>query len=88
MTSTFTISISSSRVSLLPMSSVRLSSGDRVIMISDGASYLPFEFFKKALHDKKDADEKELARYILEKAVESTPGGRCDDITVCAVTLR
>lgn len=69
-------------------SETQLSSGDRVIMISDGASYLPFEFFKKALHDKKDADEKELARYILEKAVESTPGGRCDDITVCAVTLK
>ena len=55
--------------------------------MSDGASYLPYDFFKNVFHEKKNSDEKELASYILEKAVNTSPGGRCDDITVCVVML-
>ena len=64
-----------------------LSAGDAVIIMSDGASYLPYDFFKNVFHEKKNSDEKELASYILEKAVNASPGGRCDDITVCVVML-
>lgn len=64
-----------------------LASGDAVIVMSDGASYLSYDFFKKLFHEKKNADEKELAAYILEKAVNASPGGRCDDITVCVVMI-
>lgn len=68
-------------------SETELSAGDAVIMISDGAAYLPYEFFKNVFREKKHLNEKELAAHILEKAVTASPGGRCDDITVCVVFI-
>ncbi len=68
-------------------SETNLSAGDAVIIMSDGASYLSYDFFKNIFREKKNTDEKELAAYILEKAATASPGGKCDDITVCVVTL-
>lgn len=68
-------------------SETELSAGDAIIMISDGASYLPYDFFKNVFREKKSADEKELASFILDKAVNASPGGKCDDITVCVIMI-
>jgi len=64
-----------------------LSAGDSVILMSDGASLIPKDFFRELFNNNKNADAQQLARLILKEAENLSPIGRADDITVMCVKL-
>ncbi|MCH5197517.1 MAG: SpoIIE family protein phosphatase [Oscillospiraceae bacterium] len=71
----------------LEKSETVLSANDTVILMSDGASFLPKDFFKELFYNHKNADARELAELTLKEAKNRSPIGRADDITVLCVKL-
>ena len=69
-------------------SALRLSAGDAVLMMSDGADLLPKQYFKDLFYRNRAADAKTLASLVLAEAGKRAPVGRADDITVACVLLR
>lgn len=65
----------------------RLSKGDRTVMMSDGAAVLSPAFFKECLRKMKNENARITAEYIADAAVNASPSGKNDDITVIVVDL-
>lgn len=65
-----------------------LSSGDRIIVMSDGAAVLPHETFKEILNKMKNKSIDEVAKAVAETAYSAGPSGASDDITVACVEIR
>lgn len=70
----------------IEQSSIRLSQGDIVILMSDGASVIP-NLTLKELINKNGNDIKTLSELISDTAVEFSPSGRHDDITVACIKI-
>ena len=68
--------------------SLQLASGDRVLLLSDGAALLPPRYFKELFGRMRKKSVKELAETAADEAVKYSPSGRHDDITVACVEVR
>ena len=66
---------------------LRLSPGDAVLMMSDGADLLSPSYFKDLFRLYPDADAKKIVTEVLAAAVKRAPVGRRDDITAACVIL-
>ena len=69
-------------------SDVRLSAGDAVVMLSDGAASLNGEFFKDLFYEHKQATPAQLTKLVTDAAAARAPIGHRDDITVVCVVLK
>ena len=69
-------------------SEMTLSAGDRVLLMSDGAAVLPVAQFKNLFARMKKRTAEELAETAADEAMQYSPSGRQDDITVACVELR
>lgn len=69
-------------------SEITLSDGDVIILMSDGASVIPQPCFKELIRDGKNGGVVTLAKNTVEKALEMSPAGKHDDITVTCIRLR
>lgn len=63
--------------------SLKLKSGDRFVVLSDGIEEEYYQYIKSLLLHKKDFDAKQLADEICKTVSESYRTGKKDDITVC-----
>ncbi len=67
---------------------VDLSERDAVLLISDGASLLTPDQFKKIFHSKKNDTSEKLTRSVVELSLEMSVSGKNDDITAAFVRLK
>ncbi len=65
-----------------------LSEKDSVLLISDGASLLTPDQFKKIFHSKKSDTPEKLTRSVVELSLEMSVSGKNDDITAAFVRLK
>ena len=63
-------------------SEISLSAGDIVFIMSDGAAIVPHICFKEIIQSNKNADAAVLSSMAVQKALEMSPSGKHDDITV------
>lgn len=68
-------------------SEVGLSDGDLVFLMSDGASVIPNLTFKEIINKHSRCDAKTLSEMIVDTALELSPSGKHDDITVICVKI-
>ena len=68
-------------------SEITLSAEDAVFIISDGAAVIPHIVFKELIRENQKATAKELSSAVLEKALEMSPVGKHDDITVTCIKI-
>lgn len=68
-------------------SEISLSPGDIVFIMSDGASVIPNLTFKEIINNNRYSDVKTLAEMIVNTALEFSPSGKHDDITVICVKI-
>ncbi len=73
---------------LLEKSEIPLSDKDTVFLISDGAAVIPHITFKEIIQNNKNTDTKKLSEIIVQKALEMSPSGKHDDITVICIRLK
>ena len=71
----------------LEPSSMTLSAGDRVVVMSDGAAVLPPQYFKELFGRMRKKDIQELAETAADEAIRFSPSGKFDDVTVACVEL-
>lgn len=71
----------------LQYSEIKLSAGDRVVMMTDGASVLSPVFFRDALRKLVKENAKISAEYIADAAMNMSVSGKNDDITVAVVEI-
>lgn len=69
-------------------SEINLSENDTVFIISDGAAVISPTLFKELIHSNKNADAKHLAEAAVKKALELSPIGKHDDITVTCIKIK
>lgn len=69
-------------------SEIDLSSGDTVIIMSDGANVIPHKQFKELIKNYRNEGMKALSEAIVKDALTHSISGRHDDITVCAVRIK
>ncbi len=69
-------------------SSITLSDGDTVILMSDGASTVPHVFFKELLSEKKNSSPEEISEEAVKKAIDCSISGKHDDITVTCIKIK
>lgn len=67
---------------------LKLSSGDRILVMSDGAAVLPHAAFREILTGMKNESCEAVAQHIADRAAASSPSGKNDDITVICVEIR
>ena len=67
---------------------LELTEKDAVLLISDGASVLTPEQFKKIFHSKKNDTPEKLVHSVVEKSLEMSVSGKNDDITAAFVRLK
>ena len=72
----------------LEQASARLCAGDRVLLMSDGASVLPPQYFKELFGRMRKKSVRELAETAADEALRYSPTGKHDDITVVAVEVK
>ena len=72
----------------LEQAETRLCAGDRVLLMSDGASVLPPQYFKELFGRMRKKSVKELAETAADEALKYSSTGKHDDITVVAVEVR
>ena len=72
----------------LAQSSMTLSAGDRILIMSDGAAVLPPRYFRELFGRMKKKSVKELAETAADDAVKYSPSGKHDDITVACVEVK
>lgn len=66
----------------------RLSPGDRVLIMSDGAAVLPQSMFRDILIKMRDRSVKDTAQAVADTAFSSVPSGKNDDITVACIEIK
>lgn len=69
-------------------SEITLCDGDTVFIMSDGAGVIPNLTFKDILNKNSKQDIKTLSRLIVDKALELSPSGKHDDITVTCIRIQ
>ena len=69
-------------------SEIDLSSGDTVIIMSDGANVIPHKQFKELIKNYRNEGMKALSEAVVKDALTHSISGKHDDITVCAVRIR
>lgn len=69
-------------------SETMLSGGDIIFIISDGAAVIEHITFKEIIQNNKNADPKALSDIIVQRALELSPSGKHDDITVICIKLK
>lgn len=69
-------------------SEILLSAEDTVFIISDGAAVIPHIVYKEIINENKNTSTEKLSDIILNKALEMSPSGKHDDITVISIKLR
>ena len=69
-------------------SEIDLSSGDTVIIMSDGAGVIPHKQFRELIKSYRSEGMKTLSEAIVKDALTYSVSGRHDDITVCAVRIK
>ncbi len=68
-------------------SELKLSDGDMVFLMSDGASVIPNLTFKELINKNCRSDARTLSEMIVNTALEFSPSGKHDDITVICVKI-
>ena len=69
-------------------SETTLGSHDTVFIISDGAAVISPSDFKELILNNKNASTEELSEKAIEKALENSPAGKHDDITVVTIRIK
>lgn len=69
-------------------SAITLTSGDIILMISDGAEVIPNHTFKEILREHRTASPIKLSQLILDTALSMTKTGKHDDITVTCIKIK
>ncbi len=69
-------------------SEIDLSSGDTVIIMSDGANVIPHKQFKELIKNYRNEGMKALSEAVVKDALTHSISGKHDDITVCAVRIK
>lgn len=68
-------------------SEITLTSGDYIFIMSDGASVIPHVCFKDIIRDNHRAGVARLADTVVNTALELSPSGKHDDITVTCIKI-
>lgn len=76
------------RETLFEKSEITLSDGDIIFLMSDGASVIPLPEFRELIRDNKNGGVVTLSETALNKALDFSPAGKHDDITITCIKIK